>query len=136
MNRTRTGLILAALILPAVFALQGCSKPAESPTEEAAAPAAPAAPRHKVVITAQVADVAAWEAAYRTHGEMFRSQGNISPTLIGSTDGNMVALYEETENLDKFMADIESQETQDAMKADGVVAGSVKVYVLDREFAF
>jgi len=125
--------MLAALIVPAVFALQGCSKPAESPKEETAAPAAP---RHKVVITAQVTDVAAWETAYRSHGEMFRTQGNISPTLIGNADGNMVALYEETENLDKFMADMESQQTQDAMKADGVVAGSVKVYVLDREFAF
>jgi hypothetical protein len=133
MNRTRTGLVLAALMLPAFIAVQGCSKPAET---VAAAPEM-AAPRHKILITAQVKDVAAWEAAFRTHGELFKAQGAISPNLIGSTDDNYVAVMDQTNgDLDAYLATLNSQETKDAMANDGVIDGTVKVFVLDREFAF
>lgn len=90
----------------------------------------------RVVITAAVENVEAWEKSFRTHGALFRSQPGSSPYLIGSTDSGEVAVSAEVSDVDAYIASLESPETLDAMGADGVKRGSVKVFVLDREFRF
>ena len=88
----------------------------------------------KVVITAQVEDVAKWEEGFRTHGDLFRSQTVSKPIGIGVGDGNEVALYIEAEDLSTYMEILESQATADAMAFDGVKRETVRLFVLDREF--
>lgn len=132
--------ILAAIALPvAALALHGCQNSGEgaSAPDEATAEQemAPTPLLHRIVLTAEVADVAAWEEKFRTHGGMFRDQGTVSPILIG-VNGNTVAVAESVEDLDSFMATLESEETIAAMQEDGVNRDSVKVFVLDREFTF
>ena len=90
----------------------------------------------RVVITAKVADVAAWEKSFRTHGDLFRAQNGASPYLIGSTDSNEVAVSADVSDVDAYLESLTSQETVDAMGADGVDRDSVRIFVLDREFGF
>jgi len=124
--------IAAAIVFSAALALQGCQKKAAEPMAEAPA----AAPLHKAVITAEVQDAAAWESAYRSHGELFSSQGTSSPILLGTTDKNVVGTYEEFADVEAFKASLASPETLTAMEADGVKAGTLRAIVLDKEFAF
>ena len=92
----------------------------------------------RVVITAKVKNVAAWEKSFRSHGELFRSQPGESPYLIGSTDSSEVAVSAEVPDSDigAYLESLQSRETLDAMAADGVNRESVKVFVLDRQFKF
>ena len=46
----------------------------------------------KVVVTCQVEDSAKWESAFRTHGELFRTQTVTAPIGIAINDGNEVAV--------------------------------------------
>jgi quinol monooxygenase YgiN len=124
--------IAAAIVFSAALGLQGCQKKTAEPMAEAPA----AAPMHKAVITAEVNDAAAWESAYRSHGELFRSQGTFSPILLGTTDENVVGTYEEFADVDAFNASLASPETREAMEADGVKVDSLRAIVLDKEFAF
>lgn len=132
----KTGMMMVLALLPAALALQGCNQAAEQPSETVAAEEQASPVLHKVLITAQVEDAAAWEAAFRSHGELFRAQHGTSPILLGTTDDNFVAVLEQTADLDAYMADLQSETTTEAMKGDGVKADTVKVVVLDREFAY
>lgn len=89
---------------------------------------------HRLVITAQVDDVEAWEAGFRTHGDLFRSQTIASPIRIAIGEGNMVALYMEVDDLDTFTDILDSPATEEAMEFDGVHRDTVRVFELDREF--
>ena len=86
----------------------------------------------KLVVTAQVEDVAKWETGFRTHGDLFRSQG-ITTMNFGVGEGNEVALYQEVDDLAKWREILESDATGEAMAIDGVKRETVKVFVLDKE---
>ena len=90
----------------------------------------------KMVLTAQVENLEEWEKAFRTHGDLFRSQKLGSPILIGTTGDNEVALYEEVADFDSFTKALESSETAEAMAHDGVRRETVKIFVLDKELSF
>ena len=92
----------------------------------------------KVIITAQVDDVDKWEKGFRTHGALFKGQGVASPVLIGISDDNEVALYEEIDDLDTAREAFTSPspEMVEAMAQDGVRRDTMKMFVLDRDFAF
>lgn len=88
----------------------------------------------RVVITAEVEDSAKWESAFRTHGALLAS---MSQTVTHFHNGdNQVCLYSEPDDLDQYMSVLDSQDTVDAMIADGVKRDTVKVFVLDREFSY
>ena len=89
----------------------------------------------RVIITAQVEDSAQWERGFRTHGELLGTMSQ-SVTHFATTDNNEVVLYSEPEDLDTYMQVLESEETADAMALDGVKRDTVKVFVLDKEFAY
>jgi len=89
----------------------------------------------KVIAIGQVKDVAMWENAFRTHGDMFKEMGIASPIYIGSNDNNEVVLLEEVADVDGLTSSVQSPETQAAMKSDGVIVESFKLFVLDREFS-
>jgi hypothetical protein len=87
----------------------------------------------KVVITAQVEDLAKWEEGFRSHGDLFRRQTISNPISIATGEGNEVALIFEPSNLDTFMKILES-EGPAAMANDGVKRETVKMYVFGKEF--
>ena len=87
----------------------------------------------KVVVTAQVENGQEWEKGFRTHGDLFREQTVNSPISF-TIMGNEVAIYLDVRDLDTYMNLMDSQETADAMKADGVKRETVKICVLDKEF--
>lgn len=105
------------------------SRPAAAPSTESSADVT------RVVVTAEVEDGAAWEEAFRTHGDLFRSMSQ-SVSWYGITDDNTIAVYSEPADLDTWMDVLESPETADAMEMDGVDRDSVEVYVLDRKFEY
>ena len=89
----------------------------------------------KVIVTAQVEDVVKWEAGFRTHGDLFRNSYTVTaPVGIAISEGNEVAVCFEPADVDKAVEAIRSPATAEAMAVDGVKAGTVKVYVFDREF--
>ena len=91
----------------------------------------------KVLLTAQVKNVDAWEKAFRTHGELFKSQGQpTSPILYSKGPGNEVAVYSEVADASAYRNMVASPETVAAMEQDGVKRETVKVFVLDNEFRF
>ena len=91
----------------------------------------------KVVLTAQVKNVDAWEKAFRTHGEMFRSQGAMSsPVLYALGTNDEVVLCSEVADPSTYKNFVASAETVSAMEQDGVRVNTVKVYVLDKNLSF
>jgi hypothetical protein len=85
-----------------------------------------------VIVTAQVQDPVKWEAAFRTHGDLFRTYTLRAPIHYAFA-GNEVTLCMQPENLNSFIKAIESQATAEAMAFDGVKRETVKTFVLDKE---
>ncbi len=88
----------------------------------------------KVVVTAQVEDPVKWEAGFRTHGDLFRSETVTKKIDFGISEGNEVAVCFEPDDLEVFLTGMESSATADAMAVDGVKRETVKIYVVDKEF--
>jgi hypothetical protein len=86
----------------------------------------------KAIVTAQVEDSANWENDFRSHVGLFRTY-TATAINFSATDDNEVAILWEVANLDKFLEQLDSPETAEAMAQDGVNRESVKVYVLDKE---
>ena len=86
----------------------------------------------KALITAKVEDSANWEKDFRSHVALFKAY-TATAIHFSATDDNEVAILWEVANLDKFLEQLDSPETAQAMVQDGVDRESVKVYVLDKE---
>jgi hypothetical protein len=85
----------------------------------------------KVIITAQVNDATKWEAAFRTHAELFKTY-SIKTPIHFTTNGSEVTICMEPEDLDAFHRAMDSKATADAMAVDGVKRETVKMSVLDK----
>ena len=86
----------------------------------------------RAIITAKVEDAANWERNFRGHVGLFKSY-TATAIHFSATDDNEVAILWEVTNLDKFLEQLDSPESAQAMAQDGVNRESVKVYVLDKE---
>jgi hypothetical protein len=90
-----------------------------------------------IIVTAEVDDVAKWEAAFRTRGELFVKQAIQSPVKFSvNVETSEVAVLFETDDIDTFNAVFKSDETHTAMTEDGIRPETVKAVILDREFSF
>lgn len=87
-----------------------------------------------VILTADVEDGAAWERAYRTHGDLFKAAGLSRFHYTVGDDGHVV-MCTDADDVDAYMEFISSESTQEAMKYDGVKRETVKVFVLDKQFS-
>ena len=87
----------------------------------------------KVIVRVEVEDVEHWKREFETHAELFLRQ---AVTLIyrGIGEDNKVAACFETTDIDAFMEIMVSPDTVEAMSNDGIVEGSVEVYVADSIF--
>ena len=85
-----------------------------------------------VVITARVDDSAKWEQGFQTHKELF---GEYTATAISykTTNENEVAILWQVDDVDKFLALIDTPATAEAMSFDGVQTDTVSIFVLDKE---
>ncbi len=87
----------------------------------------------KVVVTAQVEDLAKWEEGFRTRGDLFRSNAVTKLVHFATNEGNEVAVCVEADDLITFMEGMGSAATAEAMESDGVNRNTVKIFVLDKE---
>lgn len=90
----------------------------------------------KLLVTAEVNDLAKWEKGFRTHGDLFKGFGVKSPTLFGANENNEVAVLQEIDDPAAAIDAMNSPENTRAMEADGVKRDTVKIFVLDKEFSF
>lgn len=88
----------------------------------------------KIIVTAEVEDAAKWEQGFRTHGDLFKSQSINHPIQFSITGDNEVVICFEADDVEKYVGDLESPATIEAMTIDGVKRDTVKVRVLDKEF--
>lgn len=84
----------------------------------------------KVVVRAEVEDVERWKNGFVTHSELFEKQG-VTVAYYGVGDGNKVVACFETVDLDVFMEILESSDTAEAMSNDGIIDGTVEIFVMD-----
>ena len=85
----------------------------------------------RVLVTAEVEDLAKWEQGFRTHGALFKRMG-VSTMEFGTAEGNHVAVCGETSDLEAYMKIFNSPETAAAMANDGVKRETARVIVLDK----
>ena len=88
----------------------------------------------KVIAKIEVEDTAKWEKGFRTHGALFRSQTIKKPIHYAETAKNEILICFEPENIDAYLKGMDSSETEEAMKFDGVKRDTVQIFVLDKEF--
>jgi len=86
----------------------------------------------KIIVVAEVEDLVKWEAAFRTHAGLFRSQTITKPIHFGVIGGNQVAVCLEPDDVAACMKVLESPATAEAMAFDGVKRKTAKVFVLDK----
>ena len=84
----------------------------------------------KVVARAEVEDIERWKNGFVTHSELFKKQG-VTIAYYGVGEGNKVAACFETTNLNAFMEILESSDTAEAISQDGIIDGTVEIFVVD-----
>ena len=82
-----------------------------------------------VGVRAKVESEEKWKEEFKTHGELFKSQG-VSIAYMGSADKKSVLAIFETDNLDKFNEIFDSEETAKAMSNDGIEKDSVEKFII------
>jgi hypothetical protein len=85
----------------------------------------------RVLITAEVDNLGAWEKGFRTHGALFKQMG-VSKMEYATVAANRVAVCGETNDLEAYMKVFDSPATAEAMAADGVKRETVQMFVLDK----
>lgn len=85
-----------------------------------------------VVVTAEVEDGKTWEERFRTHTGLFKDYTVKKPVRFAVGEGNQVTICFEPEDLDTYMASMDSAATAEAMAHDGVKRETVKIVVLDK----
>tara|TARA_A100001015_G_scaffold268485_1_gene319384 strand:- start:413 stop:778 length:366 start_codon:yes stop_codon:yes gene_type:complete len=85
-----------------------------------------------IAVRAEVEDVGAWREGFRTHGDLFKSQG-VSVAYMGATEGNSVIGVFETNDVDEFLRIFNDPTTAEAM-ANDKITGGVELFVLDETF--
>ena len=82
-----------------------------------------------VGVRAKVEDEEKWKEEFKTHGELFKSQG-VSIAYMGAADNKSVLAIFETDDLDKFNEVFDSEETIKAMSNDGIEKDSVEKFII------
>jgi len=85
-----------------------------------------------IAVRAEVESVDHWREQFKTHGELFKSQG-VSVAYMGATEGNTVIAVLETNNPDEFIRIFNDPATAEAM-ANDKITGGVEMFVLDETY--
>lgn len=90
----------------------------------------------KVIVTGNVENLEAWEAGFRSMGDLL-STVYVSPIVLGVRDeDNSFAYSAEVKDVDEFLSVMSSEKAKNAQKKNGVVEGSIRVFLLDKVCEF
>ena len=82
-----------------------------------------------IAVRAKVESVEHWRERFKTHVDLFKSQG-VSIAYMGAANDDTVVAVFETSNPDKFIKIFNDPETAEAMSEDRITGG-VEMFVLD-----
>ena len=85
-----------------------------------------------IAVRAEVENVAHWKVQFKTHNDLFQSQG-VSIAYMGSLGEDKVLAVFETNDPDKFIRIFNDPATAEAMENDKIT-GSVELFLLNEEF--
>ena len=85
-----------------------------------------------IAVRAQVEGADHWRTQFKTHADLFRSQG-VSVAHMGSADENTVLAIFETNDVDEFIRVFNDPATMEAMSNDKVTGG-VEMFVINDSF--
>ena len=85
-----------------------------------------------IAVRAQVESADHWRTQFKTHADLFRSQG-VSVAHMGSADENTVLAIFETNDVDEFIRVFNDPATMKAMSNDKVTGG-VEMFVINESF--
>ena len=89
----------------------------------------------RIVVTANVKDVVKWEEGYRTHAPMLRDLMKVTKPVQFTTnaDTKEICISAEPDDLEHYLTMAQSPEIAQAMEKNGVIADTVKFYILDKK---
>ena len=82
-----------------------------------------------IAVRAEVESIDHWREQFKTHNDLFRSQG-VTLAHRGAADDNKVIAVFETNNPDEFLRIFNDPSTAEAMANDKIIGG-VELFVLD-----
>lgn len=85
-----------------------------------------------IAVRAEVENVDHWREQFKTHNDLFKSQG-VSLTYMGSLGEDKVLGVFETDDPDEFIRIFNDPATAEAM-ANDKITGGVELFLLNEEF--
>ena len=82
-----------------------------------------------IAIRAKVESVEHWRERFKTHVDLFKSQGVSIAHMGAANDDTVIAVFE-TDNPDEFIKIFNDPDTAEAMSEDKITGG-VEMFVLD-----
>ncbi len=85
-----------------------------------------------IAVRAKVESVDHWREKFKTHDDLFKSQG-VSLAHMGTANDKTVIAVFETNDVDKFVRIFNDPSTAEAMSEDKITGG-VEMFILDETF--
>ena len=85
-----------------------------------------------IAVRAEVESVDHWREKFKTHDDLFKSQG-VSLAHMGTANDKTVIAVFETNDVDRFVRIFNDPSTAEAMSEDKITGG-VEMFVLDETF--
>ena len=85
-----------------------------------------------IAVRAEVESVDHWREKFKTHDDLFKSQG-VSLAHMGTANDRTVIAVFETNDVDKFVRIFNDPSTAEAMSEDKITGG-VEMFILDETF--
>ena len=86
-----------------------------------------------IAVRAEVESVDHWREQFKTHDDLFKSQG-VTLAHMGTAEDNKVIAVFETNNSDEFLRIFNDPSTAEAM-ANEKITGGVELFVLDETYS-
>tara|TARA_B100000925_G_C21815493_1_gene390607 strand:+ start:92 stop:367 length:276 start_codon:yes stop_codon:yes gene_type:complete len=86
-----------------------------------------------IAVRAEVESVDHWREQFKTHDDLFKSQG-VTLAHMGTAGDNKVIAVFETNNPDEFLRIFNDPSTAEAM-ANDKITGGVELFVLDETYS-
>ena len=85
-----------------------------------------------IAVRAEVESVDHWREKFKTHDDLFKSQGVSLAHMGAANDKTVIAVFE-TNDVDKFVRIFNDPSTAEAMSEDKITGG-VEMFILDETF--
>ena len=85
-----------------------------------------------IAVRAEVESINHWREKFKTHHDLFKSQG-VSLAHMGTANDKTVIAVFETNDVDKFVRIFNDPSTAEAMSEDKITGG-IEMFILDETF--